>query len=281
MALSLEDVNAVLAEIAWKMKAQLAQTSGAEKPIKETTMPKMTEDKIGEAKKRRNFLRNKMRGDIDKFATQFGISTFEAAHCVLDSIILNVDNAPVKKMEWGLAQTLLPSTQAHLSDHPKPDENLVTAPPIFTVGKWSEPIKQVYTTAVKMKPDVNVTTSDVLESIVPLGNLYTPAMKQLEQIKETFSAGNHVMYGKAWLSGGNKWDLSSGTQYVAVVVPKSAPYASYNVVQTFKPTPASGYKWRKLKNKPIYKLVPDPKQKAYWAAASHPAGPTYDLANAF
>src|ERR1700746_881203 len=90
-------------------------------PKKGAHMPTMTMENASQAKKQRDVLRNRFRTDISKYCAKFGVTQFEAAHAIMDTVLKGMDENAESMgnvgMPNGLAQTLLTYTEGMIEKH--------------------------------------------------------------------------------------------------------------------------------------------------------------------
>lgn len=244
--------------------------------------------KLGAAKKQRDYLRNKFQADIAKFVEKFGGTPFEVAHAVADSVLSTVNT---NAEQWdtvglpnALAQTLLPDTQAMLAkagkDVPeyggKPSGLSSFLDEVAPPTTWSSPIGKSAGTPHPGKankpymPKPYLKDIDVYETDITAEIYYTS--KSHKQTLETFKSLNepgqksdfYYVTGAAYVYGPQaaKYGLlTTGYSSVIIKLNKKRPYISAEMLKTFGPNAPKGMKWRKLKNKAIYKLNEDTKYK--------------------
>lgn len=245
-----------------------------EKPMSAT----MTMNQIGQAKKQRDVLRNRFRTDIQKFSEKFGVSNFEAAHAIMDSV-LNQYNDYAKnygtcEMKHNLAQTLLPDTLNLIGG-----SGTITSPgetPIWHAGPlFTQKQKAGKGKLISSKPkghglaklDKDVTEADLDGTyIVEYGQNQKTHNELLKNYKETddqsfYLSGSKYIYGGA-LS--EKFGGMTGSIKVIWKMSKAAPYINTSDAYAYNLSAPQGFKFRKLKNKPFYKLIKDAKQSYYW-----------------
>lgn len=223
---------------------------------KEAPMAAIDTVNLGKAKKQRDQMRNRIRTELNRFSAEFGISQFEVTHAVLDSLLLSTDQnygsyGSKPEMKYALAQTLLPSTLSLIGGS-APTEPVYASP-----MPLSKKEKAIHTTAIK--PDKYVTEADVQASVY----YYTTSYKEHKEIMETLPEYQKENYffvrGHAWAYTGApmKWFnvQKSGNYNIIIKIPKNSPYVSDSMLSKLNlQVPSSGFKWRKLKNKAIYKL---------------------------
>lgn len=244
-----------------------------------TTTLTMDAKKLGEAKKYRDGMRNRVRKDLTTMCAKYNITMFEAAHAVLDSVIQNIDtNATMygqTEMPNQLAQTLLSYTQAMLDkteEEPTPKSKSLFSYSMSSSPSSSATFNLTLPTTVakkkKKKLDKFVTTDDIAAEIVwsgtALGSAAIEAQKKALAYLQSKDPESFYVKGGGYFSASDPW-ASGGGGYKKVIVkiPKTAPYVSAEMLHTLKlQLPANGFKWRKLKNKTIYKLQDYSKSKS-------------------
>lgn len=235
-----------------------------------TTMTLKTED-IGAAKKHRDAMRKRLRADLEKMSSKYNIPLFEAAHAVIDTVLQNIDSAAVYGGGYGMpnnmAQTLLPYTQALVeSTHPTTSKPKVSS--IVDDIHVPEHLNSKAKPKSKAKLDKHVTGNDIKATITWSGSGHTIQYKAQQQAlkdcADIYGESFWIVTGSGWLSSVNPWGLSSGYTKVVVRIPKNSPYVSEEMYKKLNLTipKGSGLKWRKLKNKPIYKLQDYSKKSA-------------------
>lgn len=259
-----------------------------EKPM--STLKTMSTDTLSAAKKQRDKMRNQARMDVAKFASKFGCSEFEAAHAIFDTVLDTINdtakNYGTPAMPNFLAQTLLNDTKVLLGDAEPAkitamemtafnlDEHLAKNP-----APTTKKIAQKAATKAKSevaKLDIYVSEEDLTGTFL-YENLkgYKEQGVSLKGYNEgTLDNLYHFVKGKLYTYSSSLQNdptlkpyaesLNQGYNYPIFIMKKSAPYVSTAVLNKFQLQAPTGYKWRKLKNKDIYKLIKDPKQSWYW-----------------
>ncbi len=244
---------------------------------------------LGKAKKQRNVLRDKIRQDIQKFCIKFpGTGQFEVAHAIMDSVLQSINESETNYgkpgMPNGLAQTLLPCTEALIGKTPEADQTSLFASdqihpakkgPITNPKDWiqwsdlpSPAKKGSFTLSGPKKLDKDVTladtTSTTLCHVASSWHEHLAAKGKVKDLENIL-----LCTGKVWLSASNKHNKlgKSGPHYTLWRMQKDSPYISATDLAAYKISPPAGYKWRKLKNKPIYKAIVDPKSPTNWTKA--------------
>lgn len=252
-------------ELNQPLKTSLYKANDLAGPIvaKEEPMATKTLDHIdlGKAKKQRDILRKRYREDIQKFRDKFpGLSSFEVAHAIMDTVLADIDGTAQSiggkpSMAHGLAQTLLPGTKTLIGEFTaEPDE----AP---------DPSKYSYSSTLSLddlvwagpKKDVDVVAADTdMTSMWHVSYGWKTHKAAADNVSSFGGAETLYAFGKAWMSGTNPANPGgkSATVFTIWSMKKSAPYIMASTITTYKIKAPKGYKWRKLKNKPIYKAIP-------------------------
>lgn len=263
MAPSLETCNAILKEFTATQhyeEAQMATGTLTDVP-NILTIPM---DKIGKAKKQRDAMRNRYREEIQRFANEYNCSMFEAAHSVFDTILDTVDKYATPGIPNALAQTLLPYTTSMINDAGgvAPVQPQTYSPPSVT-GKWYKsmleakkmPAKKPSDTLTKL--DKFVTADDVTAEAYAVYTTWSDANKILKGVWAQTDSLYHYFLLQGYLGPNNTVSpgVIFGYKYVICRVLKTKPYISENWYSSYQVSvPTKGFKWRKLKNKAIYKL---------------------------
>src|ERR1700752_303593 len=210
---------------------------------------------LGKAKKQRDTMRERYRVELQKFAHAYNVSLFEATHAVLDSIIKNVDDYMYGEpsMPNGLAQTLLPSTEAKIL---KAEAAAPASPSTLSVGSWEKAImKDKAKNKASGKPDKldkYVTEADITAYIVWYCKKSAHWNTTHKALQETYGSTHYVVQASGYLLPGNKYVSDEyGYHYMVIRLVRSMPYISEAMLNAFKPIAPKGMKWRKLKNKAI------------------------------
>lgn len=212
-------------------------------------------DKIGMAKKQRDTMRNRYRAEIHKFASEYNISQFEAAHAVFDTILKAIDESSytVAAMPNQLAQSLLASTQALIDGTEyvppvKPKSMPVPSPHVSKMQKS-------HAKSTALKADKYVTDADVKPQIVFHSKSNAEAKQYIADNKNLFPEF-FLVRGYRYLLANNQYLPNvTGPTSVVVGIKKSKPYVTSHMLDFFNlQVPTTGFKWRKLKGKSIHKL---------------------------
>lgn len=223
---------------------------------------------LGKAKKQRDAARLALNLAVNTIHDNFpGLTRFEIAHAVADSLLVTINQQAENSGQIGMphqfGQTLLPGTQALIDGNPEPKPAL--APGAYM--QWDDllPQKPAPKVATKksdgLKLDINVTEDDCMGTLYfeTSGYKYSEAKKSAEDMLLVY----YPVMGKTW---------SGGYKILVWAVPAKSPYLTSKQISGSNLKPYNGFKFRKLKNKDIYKVVPLPTNKKYDKGAKDDAG---------
>lgn len=243
-----------------------------EKPMSETTTFTCTE--LGAAKKQRDAFRNRLRADLIKYAEKYNVTKFEAIHAIVDTVMLEIDNEAKNYGKPGLpnalCQTVLPQTQEIIDTFAKNygtkhASDLNTDSAVAAYDKMTFGSTPLWSPVLKAKPsnqgmpeklDKYVTDADISAEIVWYGQLASQAKKAFEPYKDLDDGCYYLQGYSEWLYSSNTLlPGQAGRFHVIVKLRKKSPYLSALFISKLNlSVPKGGFKFRKLKNKQIYKL---------------------------
>lgn len=233
---------------------------------------------IALAKKQRDAFRARLQNDLQKYCDKFGVTEFEAIHAIVDTVMVAIDNEAKNvgetRMPNSLAQTLLPQTKEMIdategvtpqsSSDPggsfKPAWDIsndpYVLPPYAGTLTPENSLKAEKAVASPQKLDKDVTESDITAEIIHIKKSYKAHAAVLAEHQKLDDGYYYIGGASGYLSGSNNLiPEQSGYFYTIVRLLKSSPYLSADmVVKLGLKVPEKGFKFRKLKNKPIYKL---------------------------
>lgn len=226
---------------------------------------------VAAAKKRRDQARKIVRETIAKMVESYGCSEFEAAHSITDTVLNDVNqrakNYDTAKLVNNLAQTYLPETLAMATGTApvlSSDEPTSSGPSTINLGKilndpWAMTptvtTKKVAAKPITLKADKYVSEKDAAANfIVHEFDGYTGSSKAKKYIEEHQS--NDKTY---YLLKGKEYVVGKGSQHLVYAIKKTCPYVTAGQVNKYNLVAPYHYKWKKVYNKPMYKLVFDKK----------------------
>lgn len=229
-------------------------------------------NKIGKAKKQRDMMRNRYRTEISRYAATFGCTQFEAAHAIFDTLLKDYDNSTAYTqgdlMPNQLAQTFLPYTTDMVEakqkqSAPKPESAQTIQSSPVTMKMVDVTLKQSYAktwgigpkTVMAKKLDKDVTESDIKASLYAIYSQASSCYTIYDDMKHETAYSFYVMAHGYLFDTNTVAPGSTGWKYMILEIPKSSPYVPAEWVDKFHlGVPSIGFKWRKLKNKQVYKL---------------------------
>ena len=249
-------------------------------PLKKEA-PMETTTNLGKAKKQRDVARNQLQMAINKIAEAHpAISRFEIAHAIADSVLSSIDtqarHSGTVSMPFLFGSTILPYTTTMINEAggacapPQPAQNTSILDyvhgsnvPYYAPGPAFKGAPKKGNGGLKL--DTQVTENDCIGYVYGTYKQYSEAKKNIEgSVPVTY----YPAVGTTWIGGYNK---------VLYVVPALSPYLTSKTISEYNLKPYSGFKFRKLKNKSLYKIVklepkvaPKPYGKNVVATSSYP-----------